>query len=132
MIFVLNAVVVTLQGVDVLQPSRDLSTTEANKSDFVLQKYKAARPDPLNMWKGTSELERWFSMADFFWGLKILLMVQKSQGQPPFGCFWNLVNNEINHQPQLVIAGSLKHQLYFSKRWRTMTIIYNAVDLREI
>ena len=41
----------------------------------------------------------------------ILLMVQKSRWQPPFGCIPNLVNNEIRYQPQLVIAGFF-HQQY--------------------
>ena len=36
--------------------------------------------------------------------MNILLMVQKSQGQPP-GMYKTLVNNEINYQPQLVFPG---------------------------
>ena len=40
----------------------------------------------------------------------ILLMLQKSQGQPPFGCFWNPVNNGIFSQSQLEV-GSLSYYL---------------------
>ena len=37
-----------------------------------------------------------FEGTIMFRPIAILLMVQKSQGQPPFRCFWNSVNNEIS------------------------------------
>ena len=37
--------------------------------------------------------------------------------QPPFGCFPNPINNGINYQPQLVIAGFLNHQQYHRILW---------------
>ena len=49
----------------------------------------------------------WFQLSSC---LDILLMVQKSQGQPPVGCFWNPANNGINYQPQLV--QDFSHQQY--------------------
>ena len=40
----------------------------------------------------------------------MLLMVQKSQGQPPVGCINHPVNNGDVWPYQLVIAGRLNHQ----------------------
>ena len=40
------------------------------------------------------------------------LMVQKSHSQPPGMVLKPVVNNGINHQPQLVNAGFLNHQQY--------------------
>ena len=56
-----------------------------------------------------------YSCRFLFWSfnLLILLMVQKSQGQPRFGCFWNVVNNGINYQPQLVCRISELSTVFF-------------------
>ncbi len=53
------------------------------------------------------------------WDIQVLLMVQKSQGQPPEMVVKPVANNELNYQPQLVIAGflpktSCSHVPYFS------------------
>ena len=51
---------------------------------------------------GTAEATNFHSWMIIWFSQVILLMVQKSQGQPPFGCFWNPVNNERFTQTQLV------------------------------
>ena len=60
----------------------------------------------------------WFVQRDFVktreteraWESEILLMVQKSQGQPPFGwCLKPIINNGINYQPTGELIGSLSH-----------------------
>ena len=67
---------------------------------------------------------------------ELLLMVQKSQGQPPFGC-QKLVNNGIDYQPQLVLAGFLpstagggfNHFCFhpYLGRWSILTNIFPLV-----
>ena len=77
--------------------------------------------------------------------VKILLMVQKSQGQPPFGwCAKTLVNNGRNYQPQLVqlvsrisdffhqqshLPGSLapKRKIIFHQCFRCELLLLGAV-----
>ena len=76
---------------------------------------------------------------DFFWGRKIrpnscgvilgrsqsviLLMVQKSEGQPPFGCIKPVVNNEINYHINWLV-GFLNHQQYLCQIYHTSAQIY--------
>ena len=61
-------------------------------------------------WEGDwSKITRQWVFANT---LLMLLMVQKSHSQPPFGCFWKLVIHGINYQPQLV-----SHQQCFIYSW---------------
>ena len=54
--------------------------------------------------------------CNFFGWIQPSQTVQKSQGQPPFGCIQGLVNNGINYQLQRVPAGFLNHQQYQTKK----------------
>ena len=56
---------------------------------------------------GTKPTSGWNQPLILFFHVNVLLMIQKSQSQPPGMVIKPFVNNGINYQPQLVIAGFL-------------------------
>ena len=67
---------------------------------------------------------------DWYW-YTVLLMVQKSGKKPP-GKYKTPVNNWIDYQAQLVIAGFLKHQQwYYSSQVKIVVVSESHVSLQE-
>ena len=72
------------------------------------------RPQPRSWvssrWRKNLTQHVWVVSPEFL--ALVLLMVQKSHSQPPFGFIKPWKNNGINYQPPLVNPGFLNHQQY--------------------